>query len=302
MQTDGPRVDSGPQERLFEIMDTYVLYHASCLDGFGAAYAAWKLYGDAATYVPVKYQEPWPEEVISAGNQVIILDFSYDRETLLAQHQLTENLIVLDHHKSAKEALEGLPFAVFDMEKSGAVIAWEYFHPDEETPKLLLHVQDRDLWQFKMPATKAVCESLWAYPRDFERWDNYVNNPGAFRGLNIEGKLLLLAKKQVVSQVCYGEFTMILKGIRVVACNAPVHVSEVCHELLDRNPDCEFAIGFRINSARKWRWDFRSRKGSGVDVSVVAKHYGGGGHENAAGAITTHNILERTQTRELGWS
>lgn len=270
----------------------YVLYHANCLDGFGAAYAAWKRFGDDAEYVPVKYQEGWPTEVQPEGNEIYILDFSFDRDTLLFQEQLASKLVVIDHHKSAAEALAGLEFAQFDMERSGAVMAWNYFHPTKEVPELLLYIQDRDLWQFKRGATKAVCETLWAYPKDFDRWDNWINEPYAFGRIKREGDLLLLAKRRVVAQICYGSFECKVEGRRAIACNAPVHVSEVCHELLDRHPEAELAIGFRVTSEQLFRWDFRSRKGSGVDVSKVAALFKGGGHENAAGAKTEFNILE----------
>lgn len=268
----------------------YVLYHSACLDGFGAAFAAWKKFGDEATYIPVKYQEPWPAQIESMSD-VYILDFSFDREMLVYQKEIASNLLVIDHHKSAKKALEGLHFAQFDMEHSGAVLAWNYFHPDLEVPDLLLHVQDRDLWKFELPATEAICETLWAYPKDFDRWDNWIKEPNAYGRLKREGKLLLQAKRGVVTQTCYGAFICSVGGKRAIACNAPVHVSEVCHELLKRNPDCEVAVGFRITSERFWRWDFRSRKDGGVDVSEIALLFGGGGHENAAGAKTESSIL-----------
>lgn len=269
----------------------YVLYHASCLDGFGAAYAAWKVFGDEADYVPVKYQEPWPAHVDPIGNEIYIVDFSYPRETLLLQHELAESLLVIDHHKTAQEALAGLHFATFDMEQSGAMLAWKHFHGITPVSKLIQHIEDRDLWKFEMGATKAICEALWAHPKNFLAWDNYASDPAALKRLKIEGDLLLLAKQGVVNQTCYGAFVCCVDGRRVIACNAPVHVSEVCHELLSRNPDCEFAIGFRITSEQIYRWDFRSRKNSGVDVSEVAKLFGGGGHENAAGAKTEDIIL-----------
>lgn len=269
----------------------YILYHASCLDGFGSAYAAWKRFGDEATYVPVRYQETWPEEVQSIGNDIFVLDFSYDRETLLFQHQLANHLTVIDHHKSAAEALEGLDFAHFDMTKSGAVLAWEHFHKFTAPPKLIEHIGDRDLWKFELQGTEAVCEALWSNPRDFVRWDGYANDPGAFKRLKAQGQLLLMAKERVVNQICAQAFLFEHEGVQAVACNSPVHASEVCHTLLERFPQAAFAAGFQITADQKFRWHFRSRKDSGVDVSKIALPLGGGGHENAAGANTVFSIL-----------
>ena len=70
------------------------------------------------------------------GSEVYILDFSYPRqvmESLLSQHV---KVIALDHHKTAQEALLGLRGALFDMNRSGAMISWEYFHPEREIPDL----------------------------------------------------------------------------------------------------------------------------------------------------------------------
>jgi hypothetical protein len=53
----------------------YVLYHSNCYDGFGAAYAAWKKFGDEGTkYLPVSYGFPPPE--MPDAKAVSIVDFS----------------------------------------------------------------------------------------------------------------------------------------------------------------------------------------------------------------------------------
>ena len=78
-----------------------VWYHGEdCRDGFGAAYAAWRLWGDRATYVPVSHGAPPPPW--EPGDAVYVLDFSYDRETLLKIDAETI-LTVIDHHESARQ-------------------------------------------------------------------------------------------------------------------------------------------------------------------------------------------------------
>src|SRR5690606_18083449 len=114
--------------------------------------------------IPVHYKEPLPKllvdyyENLNTRNkaEVYILDFSYNKETLLHLSHFVKKIVVLDHHITAKEDLEDLPFAFFDMDKSGAVLAWEYFRPGVPVPKLLLHVQDRDLWKFKLDNTAEI--------------------------------------------------------------------------------------------------------------------------------------------------
>ena len=121
---------------------TYVLYHANCDDGFGAAWAARKKLGDAAVYVPVKYGDPLPPTV--TGERVYVVDFSYPRDVLETLADRCK-VVVLDHHKTAQEDLADLPFAEFDMERSGAGMTWDYFFPGQPRPPLIDHIEDRDL-------------------------------------------------------------------------------------------------------------------------------------------------------------
>ena len=96
-----------------------VLYHAGCHDGFGAAWAAHQKFGDSAEYTAVQYGQDPPN--IEAGSEVYIVDFSYPRPILEALNKKMSKLVVLDHHDTARKELEGLDYATFDMDKSGAV-------------------------------------------------------------------------------------------------------------------------------------------------------------------------------------
>ena len=129
-------------------MKKAVLYHADA-DGFGAAYACWKMFYEKAIYIPVQYGQPVPE-LPESVEDLFIVDFSYDRatcESLADKYRL----IVLDHHKSAEKELAGLDYAKFDMNKSGAVLAWEFMYAFQPVPEILLYVLDRDLWRFELP-------------------------------------------------------------------------------------------------------------------------------------------------------
>ena len=139
----------------------YVLYHANCFDGTGAKFAAWKRFGDAAYYIPVQYGKPFPDMVkLGPETDVYILDFSYPRDFLEELHSKVHKLVVLDHHKTAQADLAGLDYAKFDMNKSGAVLAWEYFHPGKVVPDMLRLIQDGDLWKFEFAETKALRAAL----------------------------------------------------------------------------------------------------------------------------------------------
>src|SRR5688572_26960395 len=106
------------------------IYHGNCADGFTAAWAVHKAYGDAAEFFAGKYQEPPPDVT---GRDVIMVDFSYKRPVLAEMIGKAKSFLLLDHHKSAQADLEALAECGanlhFDMSRSGALMAWQYFHP-----------------------------------------------------------------------------------------------------------------------------------------------------------------------------
>ena len=69
-----------------------VIYHADCTDGFGAAFSAWKLLGNKATYYAAKHGNPPPDVT---GKTVAILDFSYDNATTKKMIVDSKDLIVI---------------------------------------------------------------------------------------------------------------------------------------------------------------------------------------------------------------
>ena len=97
---------------------------------------------------------------------VYIPDFSYNLETTTKLwHFHGGRVTLLDHHKSAMEELQGqLPGCYFDMNRSAAAIAWGYFKPLERMPDLLAYVQDRDLWRWELPDSRAVNAAIEAAP------------------------------------------------------------------------------------------------------------------------------------------
>ena len=101
-----------------------VIYHAQCSDGFGAAWAAWKLLGNKAEYYAATHGDEPPDV---KGKNVAILDFSYDNQTIKDMIVEAESLIVIDHHKSAMIDLHDIPNTHFDMSHSGARLAWDFF-------------------------------------------------------------------------------------------------------------------------------------------------------------------------------
>lgn len=272
-------------------MKTIILYHASCADGFGAAFASWLKYKDQATYIPVSHGKEPP--AIEPCDQLYILDFSYPRETLEKLQEKARRIVILDHHRTAETDLKDLPdpiqngpgiFARFDMNESGATLAWEHFHPETDTPEFFLYLRSRDLWLWDMEDSREFSAGLASYPFDFELWGNfYAHDLDEIDRLISDGSAILRAQEQRVKNLCRHPKFILLGGHHVPCVNATSDFSEVGEYLCEQYPDAPFSASFSIRDDDKVQFSLRSR--NGFDVSEIAKKFNGGGHSAAAGFV-----------------
>ncbi|MFV2058527.1 MAG: DHHA1 domain-containing protein [Thiohalomonadales bacterium] len=271
MLTDLPKTGKGNQ-----MSENLCIYHGGCNDGFGAAYAVWKKFGDEDTeYHPGIYQEEIPEV---DNRNVIIVDFSYELGKMHEIIKRAKKVTVIDHHKTAQCNIQplindGLIDGIFDMEKSGAVLTWEYYHTID-VPELLYYIQDRDLWKFEIPLSKEISEGLNLEKKDFKKWD-------ALDVCTLErnGITLLRMQRKRVDETKKHAWMENIGGYDVPIVNAPYYLaSDVAGELSDGHP---FAAVYWESEDSK-TYSLRSREG-GLDVSEIAEKLGGGGHKRAAG-------------------
>jgi oligoribonuclease NrnB/cAMP/cGMP phosphodiesterase (DHH superfamily) len=266
-----------------------VIYHGSCLDGFGAAYAAHRYFlaqGVEAEYFAASHGEPMPE---CSGREVYVVDFSFKRTQMKQLCELAQTVTVLDHHISAQEDLDGLEAehdnlkVVFDMSRSGAVVTWEYFH-QQPVPQLLLHVQDQDLWNFALEGTRDINAALMSYPFDFSLWHEVATSTQRFITLLSEGRAINRFRQEMIEGYKSRAVLGRIAGFEVPIVNCPRAItSELVGELAEGHP---FAAGYQDKGEQR-SWSLRSSRQGGEDVSKVAALFGGGGHKNAAGFGTT---------------
>ena len=246
-----------------------VLYHAECMDGFGAAWALWKRF-PRARYIPVKHGFPPPDTL--NNRHVLMVDFSYHRETIEALAKQAASLYILDHHVTAQAALADFPFAYFDMTRSGAVLAWEWVH-SEPVPWLLQYVQDKDLWQWKLESSREISAALASYPFEFAVWDQLQ-----FETLRVEGIGILRYENSLLEKIIK-EATMIsFAGHMVPVVHSPILTSQIGERLSGDHPFC---VIWHQKDHRRY-FSLRSKDG-GISVAKIAAQFGGGGHTHAAG-------------------
>lgn len=283
---------------------TYVLYHANCFDGTGAKLAAWLRFGDRASYIPVQYGKPFPEEVpLDKNTELFILDFSYSRDVLDDIYSKVGNLMVLDHHKTAQAELAGAPYAEFDMNRSGAVMAFEYFHPGSHVPMLLQYVQDGDLWRFDMAWTEEIRAALPLLKGDMGQWariceGDFSDGTDLADLINSGSAILASNIIKVEGTVKNNVKVLPYKGHRVGVCNTTTLVSEIGNAIYDDEKlNVDFSMTYFFDVDGTPVVSFRSK--NDMDVSVLAKELGGGGHKTAAGAKVDLDFIRKLYAGEL---
>jgi nanoRNase/pAp phosphatase (c-di-AMP/oligoRNAs hydrolase) len=266
-----------------------IISHAGCNDGTWAAHVCLAKYPDAKVYFASYHQDP-PDVT---GLDVIMVDFSYKRAVLLDMKEKANSLIVLDHHLSAQEDLEGLDFCIFDQEHSGAVMAWLYLFPDRPVPDLLKRVEDYDLWRFHFEDTKRVVQGMYLYGKDDVQRELDID--ALLQGVGDDrltfyadvGSVLVKSSNHAVSRLKSKAHDLKIGGHWVKAVNTTEYVSELGAELAAKS---KFAVIWSLSKdSQHIQLSFRSDRDNPDHIKVkdIATSLGGGGHEYASGAKMT---------------
>jgi uncharacterized protein len=286
------------------------LYHADCDDGFGAAWVVRKYFREAELdepvhFLPVNYGQDPPDVM---GRDLIIVDFSYKRPVMEVLCGYAKSILVLDHHKTAEEELRFMPepecadwrfveqdnlkCAVFDMKRSGAGLAWDFFFPLHDRPSFIDYLEDRDLWRKRMKGCDAFSFALRAYPHDFEVWDGLLSRGAG--SLIPDGLAIERYYKRRVAEMVQQAFQVQLVAqshlvgqshlyitVALWAANVPrMFASEVAGGLAELN-----GIGVTFCQRGDGKWEYSLRARGKADVLEIVKEFGGGGHAQAAGFV-----------------
>lgn len=264
-----------------------VLYHGRCADGFGAALAAWNYYGGAVECVGLSHGQATTLEDLPPvqGRAVYILDFAFAPDLLGAIDQQAAKLVLLDHHKSAAEQLTGFACRCgvvhFDMTRSGARLAWDFFHPEAPLPDLVRFIEDRDLWAWKYPETAGYVAALDMEPFDFARWQQMAAfTPDETAAFVARGQAMDEKFRNLAQDVAGGAQPLVFNGEAGLMVNAPGAFHSLVGELLSAQSGT-FALMWTVGKDGKVKVGLRSQRG--YDCSVLAVSMGGGGHAQACG-------------------
>ena len=265
------------------------IYHGQCADGLGALWAVVQKYGrENVEAVAGFYGSKAPDVT---GKKVLMVDFSYPRDAMQQMISQAESFTCLDHHASARDALDGLPGCVFDMARSGAVMAWEFLFPNTEVPPVLLYIQDRDIWAWKMPMSREVSEVMaraydWSQPLDEQLARVTENNRmlrEEFDKVTVKGSIIRETTERLVAAHADSWFWVTVNDVEIPAAFCHPVLASDTGNVLASLPENEEKTAVCISAGHdgKYGLSFRSVNGG---AKALALSLGGGGHPNAAGA------------------
>lgn len=257
-----------------------VLYHGGCRDGFGAAWAAWGKFGARAEYIGVRHgEESLPKKL--KGKDVYILDFSYPLSTTKKLLRMAKSLTIIDHHISAEKSTKLARKYLYDLKHSGAVLSWQYFHPNRKVPALLKHIEDIDIWKLALPNTRELMASLETHELKFWLWSKIARDweNAKFRKRYLEdGRAILRYQDYLIKKALEDADEVRFLGHRALAANFTLALNS---EIGDATRKKGYPLGI-VWQKKGGQIVVGLRSTSKIDSSKLAAHFGGGGHKKAA--------------------
>lgn len=265
-----------------------VIYHGhNCPDGFASALAAWLFYEGQAEFLGLDHGDVRSVSDLPAlaGRAVYILDFSFSADILRGIDAQAAKMVMLDHHKSAAEHLTGFACRCgvvhFDMNKSGARLAWEFFQPGKPLPDLFRFIEDRDIWTWQYPQSAGFLAALDMERFDFAHWaaiaafDAQALDAFMARGQAMDDKFNKLA-----ADIAEGAQPLVFNGQQGLMVNAPSVFHSVLGDILSKQSGT-FALLWCAGKGGVVKAGLRSQRN--FDCIALARSMGGGGHAQACG-------------------
>ena len=286
---------------------TMVIYHGPhCPDGITAAAIVWNIFKNKVKYIPYSHGMEPPNV---KDEYVLILDFAFSEDKLNKMLYDAKELLIIDHHKTNLNNLINLSdnHKIFDMNECGASLTWYFFHPNDELPKFVKYIKDRDIWLKELPFTDEFSSGLYQMILNIieltenEKLENYceISKDENINNIISKGTIILDYQKKYRNMILNKskcEFVKLIDNkYYIIACSefTPTLKSDIGNDLVNYYKLCDFAIvpTYDINYDST-HFSLRSSDDK-TDVSKIAELYGGGGHRNASGIVLNglHMVL-----------
>ena len=284
-----------------------IVFHYPCQDGLTSAWIAdnyHKLNYKPLELYPINHSDKIDLNRLK-NKKVLFCDFCPSLDILNKIEDIASEIKILDHHKSSMENLKNKNYAIFDMNKSGAGLTWDYFFPNNNIPIFIKMIQDRDLWKWEIEDSKeftcgfhSVLQTidLNNFEEIFDLYDELNDNNNLVGLYIIIGNIVIknnnnrykMIIEENLNSIDIFNFNNIKYNIIIINC---MHedASEIGNQLCKKS-NIDFAVLWSYNTNKKeYRVSLRSC--DKIDTTIISKHFGGGGHKNASGFNTKINPI-----------
>ncbi len=265
---------------------TLCLYHNDA-DGRASAAIVRRALGPEVLLHEMNYGYPVPWDKIESVARVVIVDFSLSAQDM-QRIAGTKELIWIDHHQSALDELGAISMTwdgARDTSEAACVLTWRYFYPMDEVPRAVILVGDRDIWRWAEADTGAFNEGLFqkhSHPDNDKLWVPLLDGDRqALRRIVDQGAALLEARlRSIKGEVNHYGYPVIFEGLRTLAINRRGN-GDLGARI--REEGYTLAYCYVDNVQNGELKTFVSLYSDEVDVSKIARKFGGGGHPGASG-------------------
>ena len=266
-------------------------YHSADLDGHCSGAIIKRKYPECEM-IGINYGQEFPWQTIEEGEIVFMVDFSLQPFSLMERLNSRCKLIWIDHHKTAIDAAHGVGFIAYEQSleigKAGCELTWGYIHPERDMPKGVFLLGRYDVWdlgadkkimpfQYGMRMEQDTLPGADIWDAVFGEHPKYVVNE-----ICVTGKVVL--EYQVSQSAKYAKacaFDTEIDGLSAVAMNVGMANSQMFESVFDLEKH-EIMMPF-VWKDGKWTVSLYTVNETGIDVGLIAKSFGGGGHKQAAG-------------------
>jgi oligoribonuclease NrnB/cAMP/cGMP phosphodiesterase (DHH superfamily) len=196
------------------------------------------------------------------------------------------SVVVLDHHDGVREVVEAMPEFVFDNDRSGATVAWGYFHPGLPVPFFLKLLEDQDLYRHELPETVPLHCYLEVHPFSFELWDELVRTFEDPRTREV-----FLEKARAYAEYFELLADMAVRKAKLVSFEGHEVYFANCHPFKSLKSRVGNALARKhgpfslVVAAHPNGYGVSIRGDGSVSVANIAQKYGGNGHPNSSGFL-----------------
>jgi len=282
-----------------------VFYHSKDLDGWASGAIVKHKFPEAEMF-PINYGDKFPWDEIKFDDTIYMVDFSLPMEEMdRLNDYLQQNLIWIDHHVGAMREYENTPMRYLpivgkrDTSVAACELTWERKFSKTKIPLFIRLLSLYDTWQhndniFDWNYIERFQYGFKAQARDPKDdmcfWKNWFTTVkmgtedqySLVHSIALDGKpIQSYVEDRFESTLADRSCKIDWEGYTCLVVNGDPYIANYMTRS-EEFDGCDIAINYANIKGESWEVSLRTLRDD-IDLSVLAKKYGGGGHRAAAG-------------------